>query len=93
MRGERFNKKNMVFKNKQGRCKINLRSWISKDRLGELYMISNKYDSQKYCATLDDAFIKMNEINPNFVVLQDNARHHTSKYTTSCLNNTNYNLL
>lgn len=77
----------MVYKNKQGRCKVNLWACISKDGLGELYWVSNKFNSEKYCEMLDDALVKMNAINPNFVLLQDNARHHTSKYTKSYLAN------
>lgn len=86
-KGERFKRSNIIFTNKQSRCKVNLWSWISKEGLGELYWISNKFDSTKYRATLEDALPKMNQINPNFVLQQDNARHHTSKETRSYLNN------
>lgn len=86
-RNERYKLSNIVKKNKNGRCKLNLWSYISSNGLGKLYNVSPKYNSKLYCETLDDALIDINNDNPNFILLQDGARHHTSKYTKSYLAN------
>lgn len=87
MRKERFKVANIVKKNKNGRCKINLWSYITYNGLGKLYNVSTKYKAIDYCETLSHALKRINEENPNFILLQDGARHHTSIYTRSYLNN------
>lgn len=62
-------------------------SFCTKNGLGKLYKVSNKFNSIDYCNILDEALPEIDQLNNDFIFLQDNASIHRSKYTTDYLNN------
>lgn len=84
-----------IYRKTLNRFKLNLFGYITSNGVGNLYVFSDKTDSELYINYLHHCILPdvIEQVGPNFIWLQDNAPFHSSNLTLEYLKSINLNLL